>query len=203
MDETKLGEVVSSKARLIIADLVSRRPRTLRELSQVTGISVQGVLKHLAKLEGLGLVEERRIAGGSVARKVYSSKGYHIGDFSDGGLMVVKTKPREWNAEAVTGPPLRTLQALSEDTLVQRLRIREEARRLGRMIDELFGTEERLNGAIESIKLTDEERLVVRAYFGEETPEEAVEVLTKNFGIADARRTIERGLRKVRKDVKE
>ena len=48
MDETKLGEVVSSKARLIIADLVSRRPRTLRELSQVTGISVQGVLKHLA-----------------------------------------------------------------------------------------------------------------------------------------------------------
>ena len=117
--------------------------------------------------------------------------------------MVVKTKPREWNAEAVTGPPLRTLQALSEDTLVQRLRIREEARRLGRMIDELFGTEERLNGAIESIKLTDEERLVVRAYFGEETPEEAVEVLTKNFGIADARRTIERGLRKVRKDVKE
>ena len=44
-----IEQIASSRLRLKIASLLSSRPATLSELSVLTGISVQGVLKHLKK----------------------------------------------------------------------------------------------------------------------------------------------------------
>ena len=86
-----LPEVVSSRTRLKVADLVSARPRSLGELAAATGISIQGVLKHLRKLEELGLVEGKNVRSPDLAvRKVYAAKGVRLGDFSAGDLTLVK-----------------------------------------------------------------------------------------------------------------
>ncbi len=137
MNQKALEEVVSSKARLRIADLISVRPRTLRELADLTGISVQGVLKHLSRLEKLGLLSETKVDGGALPiRKVYSIKGVRIGDFSHGDLTVVKVTAST-ERPAHSEEPLRELESLAADALVQKRRVRDQTRRLGRMIDEL------------------------------------------------------------------
>ena len=56
-------EMVSSVMRLVIADLLSIRPRPLSELAHETGISVQGVLKHLKKLAAMGVLRETELRG--------------------------------------------------------------------------------------------------------------------------------------------
>jgi len=194
----KLEGIVSSRVRLKIADLISIRPRTLRELADITGISVQAVLKHLEKLNRVGVLEEKRIDAAELGvRKVYSIAGFHVGDFSLGDLTIVKLSK--------TAPPLAKtrrvgraeLERLAEDSLVQRRRIREQARRLGRMIDDLVASETRLSGLIESLRLGDGERLMVHTFFTEESMEEAESSLKGHYGMVNPRRDIERALEKV------
>ncbi len=194
-----VGELVSSKARLRIAGLLSVRPRTLRELSDLTGITVQGVLKHIAVLERLGILDQKRIEGDEItARKVYSVKGVQIGDFSFGDLMVVKVTDLGKTVYKSENPS-KQLQSLSQDALVQRRRIRDETRRLGRMIDSFFDTQAHLRGLIDGVVLKDEDRLVIQTAFTEETLEDAEESLRRHYGLSNSRRAIERAFGKVRR----
>jgi predicted transcriptional regulator len=194
----KLEGIVSSRVRLKIADLLSIRPRTLKELADITGISVQAVLKHLEKLDSLGVLDERRIDAAELAvRKVYYITGVHVGDFSLGDLTIVKLSRTEQPPARGRKAGRQELERLAEDSLVQRRRIREQARRLGRMIDDLVATEGRLNGLIESLRMKDGERLMVHTFFTEESMEEAESSLKEHYGVTDARRAIERALGKV------
>jgi predicted transcriptional regulator len=194
-----LAELVASKARLKIASLLSVRPRTLRELSDLTGITVQGVLKHISVLQRLGVIEERKIEGhGMSARKVYLVKGVQIGDYSFGDLVVVKVNQQDKPA-VNPGNASERLRTLSQDMLIQKRRIRDETRRLGRMIDDLFDIESRLTGVVDGLGLKDEERLVVETAFTEETIEEAEDSLHRHYGLSDSRRAIERAFGKVRR----
>jgi len=199
MGNEVLEEVTSSKARLKIAELISTRPRTLKELSDITGISVQGVLKHLGRLRQLGLVAESRVAAGTLpVRKLYSTKDVRIGDFSYGDLTVVKlTKSSPRGAAPTEGA--REMEALAGDALVQRRRIREQARKLARLIDELFETETRLDRIIRSLGLKDDERLIVQTAFTEESIEEAEKALRRHHGLREARVSLERAVAKARR----
>src|SRR5271157_4815434 len=126
-------EILSSRSRLVIADLLSTRPRTLGELADKTGVSIQAVLKHLQKLDQMGMLEKKSVSGREIsARKLYSLKGAHLGDYSAGSLTVVSMARREGGSSA-SRSPVTDLEALAEDVLVQRRRIREQARKLGRM----------------------------------------------------------------------
>ncbi len=184
MAERALSEIVSSRSRLRIASLLSVRPRTLAELAQLTGMSVQGVLKHLSKLKELGILEEAPFAAVG-ARKVYSLKGFDVGDFSSEGLTVVKMSRRA-TAKPEEKRPLRELEYISEDSLLLRRRIRNQSRRLGRMIDELFENEAALRATLGSLKLTDEERIILQTVFAEETLEDARKSLGY-LGLGDAK----------------
>jgi len=191
-----LPEVVSSRARLKIAHLVSERPRGLGELAVATGISVQGVLKHLRKLKSLGLVEEESVrASGLAVRKVYTAKGAKLGDFSTGDLTLVKLSRKSSTVfDAPDHPP--DLEYLAEEAIMQRRRVQDQARRLGRMIDELFEDESRIKTALESMDLTDTERLILEVLFSEESSEEGERVLLERFGLQNGQRSIERALLK-------
>jgi DNA-binding transcriptional ArsR family regulator len=193
-----LPDVVSSRARLKIADLVSLRPRSLGELAAATGISIQGVLKHLEKLGELGLVEELNVRSpGLAVRKLYTAKGVRIGDFSTGGLTLVKLSENVSASRKDPDQPL-DLEYLAEEAILQRRRVRDQARRLGRMIDDLVEDDSRIKAVLESMDLSDEERLILLVLFTEESLEEGERVLLEHFGLQGGRKSIEKALMKAR-----
>jgi predicted ArsR family transcriptional regulator len=202
VDKETFSELISSATRLRIVDLLSKRPRSLGELASSTGITVQGVLKHLDRLSKLGLIEERRIySNESSVRKMYSLRGPRISDFSLGDLTVVKATELVESEKAGAGS-LREIELLAEDALVLKRRIRAQAKKLGRAIDELSGEEQRLINLIEAIKIDEFSRLVLETAFTEETMRDAEGVLSEIHQVEDPRKTIERALAKARRSVK-
>ncbi|MDV3276909.1 MAG: helix-turn-helix domain-containing protein [Nitrososphaerales archaeon] len=199
MNDNESFELLASRSRLRIAALLSTRPRTLGELANETGVSVQAVLKHLEKLNRLGILEKRKISGKSISvRKLYSIKGAHVGNFSTGDITIVSVTKRQ-PAGHRSKDPVGEMQNLAEDVLVQKRRIREQARKLGREIGELVESEERLNGLVQSLDLDDEERLVLLTAFTEETLEDAEKALARTHGLTDPRRSLERAIGKARR----
>jgi DNA-binding MarR family transcriptional regulator len=195
-----IDEVLVQGARLKIADAVSVRPRTLTELADLTGISVQGVLKHLKRLAVLGLVEERKTpASVTKARRVYLARGSSVGDYSAKELAIVKLS-KATRPEKRRHTKNQDLESLAADVLFQRRKIRDEARKLGKMIDRLVEEEELLNGALEAGPFTDDERLILQNLLTEETIEDGVRVLSKYYGVED-RRSIDKALAKARYSV--
>ncbi len=197
MADGTLPAIIASATRLKISDLLSSRPRTLRELSYLTGVSVQGVLKHLSKLKELGLIEERKVEVGGV-RKVYSLRGFSVGDFSVGDLTVVK-KSRVSPANVRSERPAEELEYLAEETMMLRRRIKDQTRRLGRIIEEMVENETRLKALIGSLPLSDEERLVIQTAFTEETLEDAAKAIGRNLGVREGRRSIDKALAKAKR----
>ncbi len=200
MHNSALEEIVASSARLKIADLISIRPRTLGELAEFTGISVQAVLKHLAKLSGMGIVEEKTLNRPKRlgVRKIYASKRTLVGDYSRGNLMVVNL------AQELQGPPgsakvaYEELERLAEDSLVQKDRIRDRARKLGGMIDELAEIGSRLKRTIGELPLDEEEKLVAYVMFTEDTRADATRVLRSHYACKEPQIALEEVDRKLR-----
>jgi biotin operon repressor len=194
LPQDPLPEVTASRSRLRIADLVSTRPYGLKELAGATGISVQGVLKHLRKLRSLGLVQERSVRSpGLSVRKVYQAGEARVRDFSARDIILVKLsggRPPE--------SPVASLEELARDVLLERRRVRDAARRLGRSIDELVVDESRLAWAIESLGLDETERLVLQVIYTEETLAGAEQVLLREFGLKEGEGAIERAVAKGR-----
>ncbi len=200
MNPDQLNEIVSSKVRLTIASALAVRPRTLNELASMTGITVQGVLRHLKRLQELGLVEERRVPAISPkARRVYAAKSSAMRDYSLGDLMVVKATD-EQGEKADRRSSGSDLERTAGDILIQERRVREAARKLGRMIDELADEQRALSASLVGMDLSQEERLVLEVLLTEETIAEGARVLSRFYGIED-RRSIDKALAKARQNV--
>jgi predicted transcriptional regulator len=181
---TPLETITSSEHRLTIGQQISTRPRTLRELAEKTGISIQGVLKHLEKLREIGLVEETTFSRPKylAVRKAYTTKGSNLRDFSRGSLMIVNlSEQREEKAVAAAKDVYSELNGMAEELLIQERRIKDQARRIQRMIDELSATHSRLKGLIESLDLDSEEKLIAEMVFTEDTMEGAATVLSRFY----------------------
>jgi len=200
MDAGQMDEVLSSQLRLRIMNALSLRPRTLGELASITGITVQGVIRHLNRLEAIGLVAEKRVTDAPKARTLYTSKGSRLGDYSTEDLIVVKATKVLPQAERGTNGQ-GSLEQMSGDLIVQRIRVREQAKRLGRSIDDLVDYQDALETALASLSLEEEERLILEVILTEETVQDGVKVLAKYYGIED-RRSIDKALAKARQNVK-
>ena len=192
-----LPEIVSSGSRLKIADLLSIRPRTLKELSYMTGISVQAVLKHLARLQKLGLLEERKVSTKGV-RKVYRLKAARVGDFSVGDLSVVKLT-RSDPPRTKSSRPAADLEYFAEDSVLLRRRVKDQAKRLGRTIDELVDNQAALDSVLDSLKVSDTDRLILQTVFTEETMADAEKALARHHGLGDARKSIDKAMAKAKR----
>ena len=200
MFSNRLSEILSSEVKLKIADTLSQRPRTLGELASFTGISVQGVIRHLRRLEKLGLVEERTLSKSIPrARRVYASKGAIVEDYSSGDLTVAKVVerlPRERGAKW----PAANLENLSAEVLLLRRRVKEETKKLGRLIDEAAASREELEAALANMSLSEVERLILEVILTEETVEDGVRALSMFYGIEDIR-SIDNALAKAKHNV--
>jgi predicted transcriptional regulator len=202
MENTPLSLALSSRTRTLVVDLLSKRPRTLRELSILSGISVQGVLRHLESLMKINLVAARTVRTEKLpARKIYYLKGFHFDDFSVGDLTVVRSSRRRTSRSQPVAT-IDELEDLAADLIVRRRRIREKAKRLSRMIEELAEDQSRLVESIEAMDLSDEERMILLTVFTEETLQDAEESLSKVQGMRDARGSVDRLVMKVRGNAK-
>jgi DNA-binding transcriptional ArsR family regulator len=195
-----LGEILSSRARVKIADALSVRPRTLGELATATGISVQGVLRHLKMMAELGVVEERKMTSKAPkARRLYAAKGTAFGDYSAAGLTVVKSTEK-WPSQGYGRRKAQDLEKMSGELVLKRRRIREEALKIGRMIDELADDQQALEAVLDEMPLSDEERLILEVVLTEETTGEGLRVLSRYYGIDD-RRSIDKALAVAKRNV--
>src|SRR2546427_9045565 len=185
----------------MIGQLISTRPRTLRELAERTGISIQGVLKHLEKLKKMGLIEQRTLSRPKylAVRKAYSLKGSNLGDFSRGSLMIVNLSAEREEEELGAKDVYADLNGMAEELLIQGRRIKDQARRLQRMIDEFSATEWRLKRSVESLDLDPEEKLIAETVFTEDTMESAATVLSKFYGCRSPDQAIKDVVAKVKK----
>ena len=189
--------LMSSQTRLLIAETLSKRPRTLRELSKLTRLSVPGVLRHLEAMGKAGFIREEKLATRALpVRKMYSLKGIKVMDFSVGDTSIFRVTSDSTSKGRTPEDP----ELLSMEILVGRRAIREKARRLARSIDGLAETEGMLQRAIGGMNLTDIERLILEVVLTEETVEEGVRALSRFYGIED-RRSIDKALAKAKRNV--
>ena len=156
----------------------------------------------MRKMEGLGLVEEKSVKSpGLAVRKVYATTGVRLGDFSVGDLTLVKLS-RKPSAPAEEPDRRFDLEYLAEEAILRRRRIRDQTRRLGRMIDDLVEDESRIKAALDLMDLSDTERLILQVLFTEESLEEGGRVLLEHFGLQDGKKSIEKALSKARHQIK-
>jgi DNA-binding transcriptional ArsR family regulator len=197
LDSKTLDEVLSSSAKLKIENALSVRPMTLAELASTTGITVQGVLRHLKRLAELGLAEEKRLTTRNLkARTVYAAAGEVIGNHSTSDLIVVKPT-RKLPTGTRAGGPL-SLEERAADILLLQRRIKDQAKKLGRLIDELADEREALRSGVEGLRVSPEEGLILEVILTEETLEDGLRVLARYYGIED-RRSIDIALAKARR----
>jgi DNA-binding Lrp family transcriptional regulator len=189
--EERLNEVLlSSRTRIKIAELTSRRPRTLRELARLTGLSIPGVLRHVEAMRTVGLIREDRVVTSRLpSRKLYSLQGVKVMDFSVGDLTILKVASSSGSAKGAGD-----LERQALDIMLSRRRIRDKARRLAKATDQLIESEEMLTRGIENLGLTDEERIILLTVFTEETIDDAERVLARIQRMKDARRSIDEAL---------
>lgn len=197
VEDDLASQSIFSRTKLRILDLLSRRPRTLRELSNLTGISIQGVVRHLESLKKLGIIGERRITSKELpARKIYFLARVRINDFSVGNLTVVRSAKTRRATTSKLGAE--ELEDLASELLVRRRQIRERVNRLARMIDQFTDDEVRLVGSIEAMDLSDEERLILETAFTEDTLQEAENILSKSQGMPNASKSMNKAMAKAR-----
>lgn len=192
MGSDVLAEILSSPNSLGIAALVSVRPRTQSELAELTGVSVPAVLMHLRRLRRLGLIRENKINNKLLGvRRVYTANGILVGDFSQADLKVVKLHKKPEFALRHENP-IKHLEALAEDLLLQKRRIREQVRRIGRMIDDMLEDQARLSSIAAAAGRGIGERLILETVFSEEDPVEGERILVRHYGLKGGRRSIDR-----------
>lgn len=195
-----IDDFVSSKAKLRIASLISTRPRTLGELAELTGISVQGVLKHLDGLRRSGLLTEAELRNGTYLkyRKIYSIEKRMVVDLSQEDLMVARVSRHSGPEEVRVRASYEELEAMAEDLIIVKRRIRDVIRRLKRLIEELTYSRETLTKLTGSVGLTKEEELIARILFTEDGLEETKRVLSRYYGPKDVDGSLRNVLGKIR-----
>jgi predicted transcriptional regulator len=183
----KVEEIASSRVRLRISDLLSSRPATLGELSALTGVSVQAVLKHLKKLDEEGILEEKTMKAGKYLkqRKLYYMSSRKIADYSEGELLVATLSRPVIDARAESKNADEELEWLAQDVVILRRRARELSHRMKRVLEEISEDQARIGALVDGLALSPEEKQIAYLIFAEDTPERARAVLREHYGCRD------------------
>lgn len=187
VDLVDIEEIASSKLRLKIANLLSSRPATLSELSALTGISVQGVLKHLGKISEQGLLKQENMKGGKYLkqRKLYSIERRKIADYSEGDLLVAAAGVSVKEASRKVKDAYDELDWLAKDVIILRSRARDLSHRMQRVLEEVTEDEARISSLIAGLALAEDEKQIAYLIFTEDVPERVAAILSDYYGCSD------------------
>jgi predicted transcriptional regulator len=200
MKMTTIEEIASSRVRLTIANLLSSRPRTLGELAETTGISVQGVLKHLKVISRSGILKTKSLAHGRFvrARKLYYIDTRRVADYSQEDMILATIGAEKVPGEVVAGEPYVELDRLAQDVILMKRRVRDLSERMRRMMEETTEDESRISHLIEGLALTPEERQIAYLLFGDDRPEKVRRILRQHYGCSSPDQAIEAVAEKLR-----
>jgi predicted ArsR family transcriptional regulator len=184
-----IENLANSRQRLKIASFLSSRPSALGELASLTGISVQGVLKHLNKLAEEGILKEQTMVGGKYLRqrKLYSIGKRKVVDYSGDDLLLAALGRAATTLEPEEGarePYYEKLDWLAQDIIILRRRARDLSHRLKRVLDEVIEDESTIEGLLEGLPLSQEERQIAYLIFTADSPENAKATLKEHYGCA-------------------
>jgi len=195
-----IEDIANSRVRLTIASLISSRPRTLGELAETTGISVQGVLKHLNRLSESGLLKTKNLPSGRYLRprKLYYIEDRRVANYSEGEMIVATLGDQGRAGELETDDPYGELDRLAQDIIVMRRRARELSERMKRMIEEVTENESRIARLIDGMDLSSEEKQIASLIFGDDVPEQARRILREHYGCKDPERAIQDVVERIR-----
>ena len=200
----RIEDIASSRVRLTLSGLLSSRPRTLTELSEATGISVQAVLKHLGKLDDLGILTERNMPKGKYLRprKLYFIKSRKVADYSQDDVLVATlggaNAPRAATERfGEKRSAYEELDELAQDIIMLKRRVRDLSRKTIKIVDEVVDTESRITSLLGSLDLTDEERQIAYLIFTEDEPERVRAILRDHYGCLDPGAAVAAVFRKV------
>ena len=179
-----IEDIANSRARLTIASLISSRPRTLGELAETAGISVQAVLKHLGKLSEAGIVKSKSLPSGRYLRprKLYYIESRRVADYSRGDMILATLGLRALEGEVEARDAYAELDSLAQDIILLQRRARDLSERMNRLIAEVTEDESRMSRLIEGLKLSPEEKQIAYLIFGEDGPEQARRTLRRHYG---------------------
>ena len=196
-----IEDIANSRARLTIASLISSRPRTLGELAETTGISVQGVLKHLAKLSESATLKTKNLSAGKYLRprKLYFIDSRRVADYSEGDMIVATLGSVTPAGRLDVEEPSAELDRLAQDVILLRRRARELAARMRRMIEEVTENESKIAQLIEGLGLTPEEKQIAYLIFGDDRPEKARRILREHYGCRNPEAAIQDVTEKLRR----
>jgi predicted transcriptional regulator len=178
--------LISNKARLEILRELSSRPKSLRELAQLLGLTTQGVAKHLAALEGAGLVRRIQVnVPGSPVRWVYA--------LERPVEVVVERAEQAVSFHIHVGAPLRNhlpsepldleLEEVDEEVWALKARLKLIAEREARAFRQLAELLAQRSNLIDRLSVDSLERLVVAAYLSTD-PERELRLMEEHFHIA-------------------
>jgi predicted ArsR family transcriptional regulator len=195
-----IEEIANSRVRLTIASLISSRPRTLGELAEDTGISVQGVLKHLGKLSESGILETRSLHSGRYLRprKLYYIGTRRVADYSQGDMIIATLGEEARDGEPKADDAYAELDGLAQDIIVLRRRARELSERMKRTIEQVTESESRMARLIDGLDLSPEEKQIAYLIFGDDRPEQARRTLRKHYGCQNPEEAILGVTRRIR-----
>jgi predicted transcriptional regulator len=201
MATSMIEQIVSSKTRLNMANLMSRRARTLAELSALIGISVQAVLKHANKLRSLGILGELELRGAKYLgyRKLYSVSGARVQHYDVGNTIVASVDKERGRYPSAGSNSFDEIEIAAEDLVITTRRVREQVKRTARLLEELSENQSRLDSIIDSFGLDDEEKLISSIIFTEDSNEAAEEILREYYGCKNPQDAIAATVAKMKK----
>lgn len=195
-----IEEIASSRVRLKIANLLSSRPATLSELSALTDMSVQGVLKHLGKIAAQGLLKEENMKGGRYLRqrKLYSIDRRRIADYSEGDLIVATVGVSVRDAPRRVKDAYDELDWLAKDIIILRSRARDLSHRMQRVLEEVTEDEARISSLVDGLALADDEKQIAYLIFTEDVPARVAAILRDYYGCTDPEEAVRAVMEKIR-----
>ncbi len=195
-----IEEIANSRVRLKIANLLSSRPATLSELSALTDMSVQGVLKHLGKIAAQGLLKEENMKGGRYLRqrKLYSIDRRRIADYSEGDLIVATVGVSVRDAPRRVKDAYDELDWLAKDIIILRSRARDLSHRMQRVLEEVTEDEARISSLVDGLALADDEKQIAYLIFTEDVPARVAAILRDYYGCTDPEGAVRAVMEKIR-----
>ena len=172
--------MIGSVTRLRLLELLCERARSINELVRILGVTQQAVLKHLAKLEKNGLVEQVKVNSVPKVRIVYTlSKPLALGYIFRSGILCLYIGSGEYNVNSLSN--IQTLKERTFSKKMLKMRIKIVVNRLRTLVEEDLKIQSEIDCVLKELELSPVQIIAFRCLLSPNS-NKALEEASKAFG---------------------
>ncbi|MEM2760308.1 MAG: helix-turn-helix domain-containing protein [Nitrososphaerales archaeon] len=163
VDFATLIEIIGNETRLHLLELLTERPRGIKELASILGVTPQAVLKHLTVLERNDIIQQIWIDSKSKIRCVYSiNRPFYLGyTFKDGVLCLYIGSAQH---DANVSVDIDDLRKITYKRNLLRMRTKVIANRLRALVAEDLTMQTEIHSAMKNLKLSPVQNIALRCF---------------------------------------